>query len=126
MDRSDSAASDNDLCCMVRSLADRIVDRFTLFGAIGAVFANSLPAVSTAGGKFLPDTADQSGDPNVTSVEETVDVDRPPEQVFASVSDLENNPAWQSGVETARFTSDGPLRVGSTYVQEAGLLGRRI
>ena len=77
-------------------------------------------------GRFLTETADLSGDPSVTPVEVTVDVDRPPEEVFAYVADFENNPAWQSGVETARFTADGPLGVGSTYVQEAGFLGRRI
>jgi uncharacterized membrane protein len=59
-------------------------------------------------------------------VETSVHIDRPSDEVFAFISNFENNPLWQSGQVEARFTSEGPLRVGSTYDQVAKFLGRRI
>jgi uncharacterized membrane protein len=59
-------------------------------------------------------------------VETSVIINRPPEEVFAYISNFENNPGWQSGMQEARFTSEGPLGVGSTYAQVAKFLGRRI
>lgn len=59
-------------------------------------------------------------------VETSVHVNRPAEEVFGFIANFENNPRWQSGQVEARFTSDGPLRVGSTYDQVAKFLGRRI
>lgn len=59
-------------------------------------------------------------------VETAVQIDRPSEEVFAYISNFENNPEWQSGQLEAKFTSEGPLRVGSTYDQVAKFLGRRI
>ncbi len=56
----------------------------------------------------------------------TVHVDRPPAEVFAFVSDFENNPRWQGGMVEARFTTESPLRVGSRYDQVARFLGREI
>lgn len=53
-------------------------------------------------------------------------IDRPPEEVFAVVSDVTNNPRWQRGMREAHWTSAPPLRVGSTYSQVASFLGRRI
>lgn len=34
------------------------------------------------------------------------------------ISDFANNPAWQSGVASTEWTSEPPLRVGSTYDQQ--------
>jgi uncharacterized membrane protein len=59
-------------------------------------------------------------------VETTVQIERPSEEVFAYISNFENNPKWQSGQLEAQFTSEGPLRVGSTYDQVAKFLGRRV
>ncbi len=59
-------------------------------------------------------------------VETEVEINRPSEEVFAFISNFENNPKWQSGQLEARFTSVGPLGVGSTYDQVAKFLGRRI
>ncbi len=59
-------------------------------------------------------------------VQASVDIGRPPARVFEYLSNFENNPTWQSGMRHARFTSDPPLRVGSTYEQVARFLGRRI
>jgi uncharacterized protein YndB with AHSA1/START domain len=62
----------------------------------------------------------------VIRIETIVQIDRPAEEVFAYISNFENNPKWQSGQIEARITSEGPLRVGSTYDQVAKFLGRRI
>lgn len=59
-------------------------------------------------------------------VETTVQIDRPSEEVFTYISNFENNPEWQSGQLKAKFTTDGPLRVGSTYDQVAKFLGRQV
>ena len=53
-------------------------------------------------------------------------INRPHEEVFAYISNSENNPRWQGGMKEARFTSHGPLGVGSTYAQMATFLGRRV
>jgi hypothetical protein len=49
-----------------------------------------------------------------------------PEDAFEFVSDFERNPEWQTGMRDAQFTSEGPLRAGTTYRQVARFLGRRI
>jgi uncharacterized membrane protein len=59
-------------------------------------------------------------------VETTVHINRPPQEVFAYLSNFENNPKWQSGMREARFTSEEPLRLGSTYEQVASFLGRPV
>lgn len=59
-------------------------------------------------------------------VNAAVHIQRSPEEVFAYLSNFENNPKWQSGMVSARFTSPGPLGVGSTYSQEARFLGRPV
>lgn len=59
-------------------------------------------------------------------VETSILIERPASEVFAYIANFENNPRWQSGMREAHFTSDPPLAVGSTYVQVAAFLGRRI
>lgn len=54
------------------------------------------------------------------------DVNQSPEEVFAYWADWTNNPNWQEGMESCRWTSEPPLRVGSTYDQAARFLGRPI
>jgi uncharacterized membrane protein len=56
----------------------------------------------------------------------TVDIERPPEDVFGFVSDFENNPRWQRGMRSCRWTSPAPLAVGSTYDQLARFLGKDV
>jgi len=55
-----------------------------------------------------------------------VTVRRPPSEVFAYLADMANNPDWQKGMRTCRWTSEPPLRLGSTYDQVARFLGREI
>jgi uncharacterized membrane protein len=57
--------------------------------------------------------------------EHTVVVERPPEEVFAVLTDLTNLPEWQSGAVGVRGL-EGDLGVGSTYVQELKFLGKRL
>ncbi|MEM7348034.1 MAG: SRPBCC family protein [Chloroflexota bacterium] len=59
-------------------------------------------------------------------VDITIEVERPSDEVFDYISNFENNPLWQSGMQEATITSKGPLGVGTTYVQGAKFLGRRI
>jgi uncharacterized membrane protein len=59
-------------------------------------------------------------------VQTSVVISRSPKAVFAYISNFENNPRWQGGIKEARFTSHGPLGVGSTYAQVATFLGRRV
>lgn len=62
----------------------------------------------------------------MTRVEVTVTIERPPDEVFAFISDFEKNSLWQAGVQKAWFTSNGPFGVGSTYTQLSRFLGRNI
>ena len=60
------------------------------------------------------------------AIQITTFINRPSEEVFAYISNFEKNPEWQGGMQEARFTSEPPLRVGSTYTQIASFLGRRV
>jgi len=55
-----------------------------------------------------------------------IDVDAPPDEVFAYWSDHSNNPTWQAGMKSCTWTSEPPIGVGSTYDQEAAFLGRPV
>ncbi|MEM7132047.1 MAG: SRPBCC family protein [Chloroflexota bacterium] len=55
-----------------------------------------------------------------------IDIMRPHEEVFAYITNFENNPKWQNGMISCKFTSEGPVVVGTTYEQEASFLGRKI
>ena len=56
----------------------------------------------------------------------SVEIDRPADEVFDYVADMANNPQWQQGQRRCTWTSAPPLRIGSTYDQEASFLGRAI
>ncbi len=57
--------------------------------------------------------------------EESVEIARPPDEVFAFVADPRNDALWTPQIEEMRKTSQGPLGVGSTFEVVVGLLGRR-
>ena len=59
-------------------------------------------------------------------VQASIDIDRPPDVVFDFIADMANNPRWQKGMRECRWTSEPPLRLGSTYDQEAAFLGKTI
>ena len=48
----------------------------------------------------------------------TIEIDRPPEDVFAYLTNPSNLPAWQSGVRSATLREDGKI------VESRSLLGR--
>jgi hypothetical protein len=54
----------------------------------------------------------------------SIEIERTAAEVFAFVSEFPNNPRWQRGQRSCRWTSAPPLRVGSTYDQQARFLGR--
>lgn len=56
----------------------------------------------------------------------TIEIDRPGDEVFRYIAEFENNPQWQGGMRSCRWTTGTRGVVGSTYVQEARFLGRRI
>ncbi|MGH2755994.1 MAG: SRPBCC family protein [Actinomycetota bacterium] len=49
--------------------------------------------------------------------ENTVVIDRPPEDVFAYLADFSNVPKWNYAIVETQKTSDGPVGVGATYDQ---------
>ena len=59
-------------------------------------------------------------------LDDVIDIARPPAEVFAHLVDVSNDPVWQDGLIEARFTSDGPVGVGSTGVHVAKPFGRRV
>ena len=59
-------------------------------------------------------------------IETIVVINRPIDEVFEFVSDVGNNPLWQSSVIEGRQTSAGPLAVGTTIITTSRYLGLRI
>lgn len=55
-----------------------------------------------------------------------IDIMQPPEAVFAYITNFENNPNWQNGMKSCKFTSEGSVGVGTTYEQVASFLGKTI
>ena len=59
-------------------------------------------------------------------IEHSLAIDRPVEEVFAFVTNVENAPLWQAWAEEARVTSGGPPGVGTKYTYVCRILGHRI
>jgi uncharacterized protein YndB with AHSA1/START domain len=53
-------------------------------------------------------------------------IERPPEQVFAFLSDPENIPKWQAGVTESKLVSPGNLGVGVQFHETVRVMGRRM
>lgn len=62
----------------------------------------------------------------MTEVRMSTRINRSAAEVFAYLADMANNPKWQRGQERCTWTSEPPLRLGSTYDQEARFLGKKI
>lgn len=58
-------------------------------------------------------------------LEHSVTINRPIQEVFAYLSDIERQPEWVSSMSESRKTSSGPTEVGTTYRQIGKFLGRR-
>jgi uncharacterized membrane protein len=61
---------------------------------------------------------------NDMHVEESIEIDRPVEEVFAYVANPENLPEW-SGPAIEAKDAPGPLKEGDTFTVVAKFLGRR-
>ena len=59
-------------------------------------------------------------------VERQAVIGAPPAEVFAYLSDLENLSEWQTGVTSARRTSEGDMGVGGTAIVVRELMGQTI
>ena len=57
-------------------------------------------------------------------IEFTVEVKRPPSEVFAYLTDVGNLPEWQSSV--IEVSADGPVAIGTRITEVRRFLGRRV
>lgn len=57
--------------------------------------------------------------------EKSVLIHRPQQEVFDYVTDLANDPKWQSSIESVERTTDGPIGAGSTWHYVTKFLGRK-
>lgn len=61
----------------------------------------------------------------MVTIENSIVISRPPDEVFAFVTDPANEAAWHSDVLEAHKTSDGPLGVGSTIQFTIKFMGKK-
>jgi uncharacterized membrane protein len=61
----------------------------------------------------------------VPTVEESVLIQRSPEEVFDYVGTAQNLPVWDSSILEAEQVDSGPLRVGTRWRGASKVLGRR-
>jgi uncharacterized protein YndB with AHSA1/START domain len=66
------------------------------------------------------------GENEMAKIESSIVIKRPTEEVFAVLSNSENNLKWQSGTLENKKTSEGPIGVGTTWHSVSQFLGRRI
>jgi carbon monoxide dehydrogenase subunit G len=57
--------------------------------------------------------------------EHDIVINRPPEAVFAFLTDVSRYPQWQTDLAEYRQTLDGPLSVGSTGIAVRNIMGQR-
>lgn len=55
----------------------------------------------------------------------SVTIERPPERVFAALTDVATHTEWAKGLEEITDISDNPAHLGSTWQQVHKLLGRK-
>lgn len=54
----------------------------------------------------------------VVPLEATIEIDAPPDRVWALVSDIERMSSWSPQVVRSKVTGDGPVGVGTTFVND--------
>lgn len=57
----------------------------------------------------------------MASISTSVEIARPPEDVFAYLSDVSRHPEWQEGLVSAVVETDGPVGTGSRIVHRRKL-----
>jgi uncharacterized protein YndB with AHSA1/START domain len=62
----------------------------------------------------------------MTTITETVLIQRPPEDVFQFVTDLTKTTLWQTTIDELRQVTPGPMAVGTQATDVRRFLGRRI
>lgn len=62
----------------------------------------------------------------MATIENSITINRPIEEVFAFIADVRNNAKWQTGVLTAEYTSPEPHGQGATFKYDAEVMGRTI
>jgi carbon monoxide dehydrogenase subunit G len=62
----------------------------------------------------------------MATYEHTVEIERPPDEVFAFVTDPANYPRWQPSLVEVTPHARGPLRVGSEATEVRRFLGREM
>jgi carbon monoxide dehydrogenase subunit G len=55
----------------------------------------------------------------VINIESSTRIERPRDEVFDFLTDVNNLPAWQSGVTEARSLSEAPVRIGFQFKETA-------
>jgi uncharacterized membrane protein len=58
--------------------------------------------------------------------EKVIKINRPIEEVFAYVSDLQNGTKWQSGLVESKRITEGKLGIGSQFTGVRKFMGRRM
>ena len=57
-------------------------------------------------------------------IEESIEIKRPVDKVFAYTTDAKNWPRWLSFIPEAEQTSQGPVNVGTTFKGVSRMMGR--
>lgn len=60
------------------------------------------------------------------TVKINIAIKHPPAETFAFISNFENNPIWQKGMQECKILTPGDLRIGTQYKQKAKFLGKDI
>ena len=50
-------------------------------------------------------------------INESVEIDRPQAEVFEYINQIDKQPEWQQSLTAARLLTDGPVTVGTRYVE---------
>jgi uncharacterized protein YndB with AHSA1/START domain len=59
-------------------------------------------------------------------IEDTIDIDRPPEAVFAYLTDPDKLPEWQTSTVAVKREASGPLTVGERFKEVHKAMGREL
>ena len=58
----------------------------------------------------------------MATITKSVNINRPPDEVFAYLDDLNKHPEWQPQIESRRIVTEGPTRVG-TEIDDTRVVG---
>ncbi|MGH3047495.1 MAG: SRPBCC family protein [Gaiellaceae bacterium] len=71
----------------------------------------------------MPRSSCGASNREVPAINETIEIGRPPQEVFAYVSDMARHPEWQEKLLAATVETEGPTRAG-TRVKQTRRVGR--